>query len=234
MSTNEVYLDWKSWNPDTFGYCTAKESRRFSLELQSLNLKPPVRILEIGFGHGHFMAWAKSQAYEIHGIEQNPRLVELALQKGYSARITDDQADYGSEQYDLIVAWDVLEHLSHTEIGICLAHVRKALVRGGHFLAKCPNGDSPLGLSHHNGDVTHQTSIGYHKWTYFARQAQLDIVTIRGTKKVILYPNPIITLLKTVNWVLRKVAQWVYGKLFLPHYKNDYFSADTVVIFTKN
>ena len=233
MLKHENYLNWKGWDPNLFGSFTPKESQRFRLELKSLKLKRAARILEIGFGHGHFMAWAKSQDYRVEGIEKNPHLVEIAIHKSFLATSTDREG-YGNEQYDLIAAWDVLEHMSHDEIEICLNNVRKALVPGGYFIAKCPNGDSPLGLAHQNGDITHQTSIGYHKWTFLAQQSQMYIVSIRGTKKVIIYPNPMITLIKFTNWVLRKIAQWLYSKLFLPHYKNDYFSADTVVVFRKN
>lgn len=84
MLKHENYLNWKGWDPNLFGSFTPKESQRFRLELKSLKLKRAARILEIGFGHGHFMAWAKSQDYRVEGIEKNPHLVEIAIQKAFS------------------------------------------------------------------------------------------------------------------------------------------------------
>lgn len=233
MPVYDDYSSWKNWDPNRFGCFTSKESKRFHLELKSLKLKPTDHILEIGFGHGHFMGWAKSRNYKIDGIEKNSHLVEIAIQNGFSATSTSGEG-YGHEKYNLIAAWDVLEHMSHDEIEAALSNVRDALVVGGYFIAKFPNGDSPLGLMHQNGDITHRTSIGYHKWTFFAQQAKMKIVAIRGTRKVIFYPNPFVTLIKSTHWIIQKIAQWIYRQLFLPHYKNDYFSADTVVILRKN
>ncbi len=234
MFKQKEYLDWKKWEPNSFGQITRKESKQFSLELRSLKLNPPMRILEIGFGNGRFLTWARLQGFDIEGIEQNPLLVESAQKKGFLASLSSENQDYGKEKFDLIAAWDVLEHLTHDEIEICLKHVRTALVPGGYFVAKFPNADSPLGLAHQNGDITHRTAIGYHKWIYFTQQSQMKIVCIRGTKKVIWYRNPVVTAFKSLNWFYRKIAQWLYSKLFLTHYKTDYFSADTLTIIKKD
>ena len=231
---HQSYAAWKSWDAQTFGQSTPKEQRKFQIELRPLRLPKGARILEIGFGNGSFLSWARGHGFAVTGLEMNPILVEHAKSHGFEVVQSENIENLGMNKYDAVVAFDVLEHLTPGQIESCLHAVEKALVSGGYFLARFPNGDSPLGLAHQNGDVTHQTTIGFHKWIYWVKKTHLDLVSIKGQAKPIVSSNPFATSVRFIFRMIQLMAQWAYKRLFLPHYKTDYFSANIVSILKKN
>ena len=62
-------------------------------------------------------------------------------------------------QFDLIVLFDVLEHLSLSEIVASFKIFSHLLTPSGKVLARFPNGGSPFGRLHQYGDATHQTVL---------------------------------------------------------------------------
>ena len=50
----------------------------------------------------------------------------------------------GSESYDLITAWEVLEHVPFHRLGRVLDSIHRALAPGGFFVFSTPDFDSPL------------------------------------------------------------------------------------------
>jgi len=61
--------------------------------------------------------------------------------------------------FDVIVVFDVLEHLTLEEILIFLDRAKQLLVTGGVIIARVPNCASPYGLAYQNGDFTHLTQF---------------------------------------------------------------------------
>jgi SAM-dependent methyltransferase len=89
---------------------------------------------------------------------------------------TETLRPFASESFDLVAAFDVMEHIPLEELPGFLREVRRVLRPGGVYVAKFPNGDSPFGRHIQNGDVTHRTAIGSIRARYLATQAAMDVV----------------------------------------------------------
>ena len=56
---SEDYLAWKDWREAQFGQCTPADTRYFDWHVQRAFGAPKaaLRVLELGFGNGSFLAW---------------------------------------------------------------------------------------------------------------------------------------------------------------------------------
>jgi 2-polyprenyl-3-methyl-5-hydroxy-6-metoxy-1,4-benzoquinol methylase len=179
----ERYLDWKDWKDETFGCFDRLEARYFADET-GIGALPGVRVLEIGFGNGPFIGWAKSVGADIYGVELNATLVVRAcafLGERKAFQGLDDAGLAGlAGTFSFVVAFDVIEHIPQDLLPRFLAQIRALLAPDGRILLRFPNGDSPFGRLYQHADPTHVTTIGGEKLRYFARQAGLAVAVIRA------------------------------------------------------
>jgi len=174
---NKNYSDWKGWYEEDFGKFSTRESRYFSYQLKRAfpNRHEKLSILEIGFGNGAFMGWAKSVNYQIIGVEENFVLTEYAEKKGF---VTYNNLNLVEKNYkfDLIVGFDVLEHIDTEDLIEFLLTLKSKLSKKGRMIFRFPNAESPLGLVYQNGDITHKNFLGVSKIFQLCKIIDLEIV----------------------------------------------------------
>ena len=67
------YSLFKGWTRDSFGHCKTHWAAYYQLEVRRCvrktggTLGTPLKLLEIGFGNGAFMGWARAQGHSVHG-----------------------------------------------------------------------------------------------------------------------------------------------------------------------
>lgn len=140
----------------------AQEHARFFDHLFKpiLDVAKPEEILEVGCGSGHFLYWAVERGFKsVSGFDLSREQVEVACVLGLPAEVASFQ-DYlngRSEAFDLIVALDIIEHLTRDEVFSLLDLCHAALRPGGLIFLTTPNGAAfrPGPVMH--GDLTHET-----------------------------------------------------------------------------
>src|SRR5271168_1107035 len=176
-----VYLEWKNWPSDEFARYNDVEAAYFAAEVP---IRPPARVLEIGFGNGGFLRWARATGAETFGVETNQFLLLRARQMlGEShafASVYDPELDAHRDSFTHVVAFDVLEHIPQAEYSALFRRLAELLAPGGRCTLRFPNGDSPFGRAAQHGDPTHVTTIGSAMLAYFAIGAGLRVATIRA------------------------------------------------------
>jgi len=107
-------------------------------------IEPGARILEIGAGLGWFEVFAELKGFRIEAIEHNPEFLEVAAELGAefgvkpTIHLADAQAwDYGLEQWDVVIATSVFEHIP--EYKPVLQRVCQALKPEGLFFVYSTN-----------------------------------------------------------------------------------------------
>lgn len=121
------------------------------------------RVLELGFGEGTFLDWAAQQGAEVAGVEMIPALCERVAARheaifcGALPTLLEEGKLTGP--FDVIVAFDVFEHLTYDELVLYFKTFSSLLSESGKVLARFPNGQSPFGRVHQHGDITHQHSL---------------------------------------------------------------------------
>jgi len=150
------YSAHKRW----FGGLQVDDVDRYSPTFRKLRLPPDSSILEIGFGEGRFLDWAKRQGFAVEGVEILPEMVEHARTRGHVVRLGPiSELDCGEARFDLIAAFDTIEHLTLAEIVELLLRAEKLLKPGGRIVLQFPNAGSPFSALYQSGDVTHQCAL---------------------------------------------------------------------------
>ena len=102
-------------------------------------------VLEIGFGSGSFLAWARACKARVVGTEINLALLAAARDLGFDLLPPDIEtvADKHERRFDTIVAFDVFEHFTLATVAARRA-AETMLKPGGHLVLRFPNAQSPL------------------------------------------------------------------------------------------
>ncbi|HRI64835.1 MAG TPA: class I SAM-dependent methyltransferase [Polyangium sp.] len=179
-----TYRTWKSWTPDAFGRYDDSEARYFEVELSQSGITSLAgkHLLEVGFGNGAFAAWAKNAGAHYRGTELDPDLVSLGRERGLDAfaATLDFSTICPDDSQDVVVMFDVLEHLTTDEIVTLLRSVARILKTGGRLIARFPSGDSPFARAIQHGDATHRTAIGTSMLSQLAQGSGLSVKQTRS------------------------------------------------------
>ena len=121
-----------------------------------------VKILDVGCGYGRLLHFFSKRGYSnVTGVDISSEQVEFA-KKIYPNVIQADALEFlegQTEQFDLIVAIDLIEHFTKEEVIRFLDASYQALKSGGQLIIQSPNADSPFGLVHAFGDFTHEVCL---------------------------------------------------------------------------
>jgi SAM-dependent methyltransferase len=226
------YLQWKDWNAEKFGTLSKHDEADFSAQMKKSRMVFPrgSRVLEIGFGNGKFLAYGAKQEWEMHGTEIDNGLVERARQRGFHAVCTDTLKPFPEDHFKLVVAFDVLEHLPQENLAEFLWEVNRILARGGVFIARFPNGDSPLGMANQNGDPTHKMTIGSYRARYFADKLGVDLVYL-GAEPQALWAGPAYFAHRLFAFPVKWSMNFFLNLVFSPRAPLAYCSPNLVMIF---
>lgn len=212
------YRAWKAWDAESFGRYTPVDAVAFrrELELSGVALADPIVLLEIGFGNGHFVSWAKTQGWLVVGTELDAELVMRAKQAGIEAHSIEQPIDViaGDRRFDVIVAFDVFEHLTLEDLLALLAAARRCLKARGRIIARFPSGDSPFARSVQHSDLTHKMAIGTGIVHQLARRAGFRVVQIRAPVLPVYGVGMVRALRRMAVLSLRKVMSAVINLAF--------------------
>jgi len=116
--------------------------------------------LDLGAGQGELVeALLRLGFAECNGVELSPSQVQLA--QGHDCQAVRQGeggqalAELPDASLDLVVCFDVFEHLSHDTCAQWFAQIRRVLRPGGRLIGHVPNGLSPFAGSVYWGDLTH-------------------------------------------------------------------------------
>lgn len=208
------YIGFKGWSE---AGPQENELELHDIEMARLKLPEVATLFELGFGNGGFLTWAKNKNHSTHGVELIPALVEKAKKQGHRVDSTPlqdlDSSVFRQIPYDLIVAFDVLEHLTIDEIRIFFKFCKKTLKPNGKILIRTPNCSSPFGLWLQMADTTHVTMLSPEKLGHIASLEGLKLDTwfnsarpLRTGKK-----NP---LIRRLRYLGRDLIEHVLGLLY--------------------
>lgn len=155
-SAYDSYGTWKSWSAANFLKYSEDDQRYYDGEMASHPLRG-TRVLELGFGNGSFLGYARDRGATIAGTEVSNEAIARAHRAAirvYAADLVDAVAE--GARFDLVVAFDVFEHLSREELASLFTRLEALTPPGAQVVARFPNGQSPLGRVHQYGDATHR------------------------------------------------------------------------------
>ena len=110
---------------------------RYSYIIERLGLDgKKIKLLDVGCGAGYFLSYLQDKGIDARGLEVTPHLVRYCKETGLQVE-SHDLSHEPDEAYDVIVMFDVLEHL-YEPIPV-IQKVFSKLKPGGYFIAYTPN-----------------------------------------------------------------------------------------------
>lgn len=123
------------------------------------------RIVEVGCGGGEFLHFCRAAGYrDLRGIELSSEQVARAASRGMAdVVVLGDLFGYlsamGDFSCDVLVAFDVVEHLTKSEILKFFDEAFRTLSHRGRLIIHVPNAESPFVGSVRYGDFTHEVAF---------------------------------------------------------------------------
>ncbi len=210
------YEDWKNWSELNFAKASAEENLYFSKLRKKFKLRNNLDVLEIGYGNGSFLDFSRTIGWNISGVETIPELINRASHNNFEVFKNIDDVQ---NKYDLIVAFDVLEHIESKDLGFFLEKIKRCLKSNGEFIFRTPNGSSPLGLANQHGDVTHVNIITQSKMHYWANSSNLNLNYYGGDIFLIYNGKLLKTPLRLVKRILQILTEGMVRWIFSPQSK---------------
>ena len=132
-------------------------------------LKPEDRLLEVGAAERPFDERMKAAF---------PKLTHRTLDIDPDGRHDFRSLDEIKESFDLVVAWEVIEHLPIGEIPGWLAGLKRVLAPGGRLILSTPNVFRP---GQYWKDATHKTPLAYAELGAFLILAGFELASMHRT-----------------------------------------------------
>lgn len=196
----QEYAEWKDWKQKPM----SRSNKSALKDLAATKVLPPAELLEIGFGNGDFMRQVIKLGYLVTGIERAVHDVEQMRSEGFNV-FTWQEQQLGLSKFDICVSLDVFEHLSLTELHICLENIHGLLKPDGLLLARFPNAASPFGMINQHSDATHVQQLSGRSFAQIARLNGFELQSIS---------NPAYVWLDgTLSWALLSIPRFLIRRL---------------------
>ncbi|HEX5236414.1 MAG TPA: class I SAM-dependent methyltransferase [Silvibacterium sp.] len=161
-------------------------------------------ILDLGCGHGAFLYFLAKAGYKnASGVDTSPEQITKAHEFGITTAHCRPAFEYirslQSESLDMVLLFDILEHLERQELFDLLDEVHRVLRPSGSCLVHVPNGEGVFGMRIRFGDLTHVQA--------FTQNSARQLLTTVGFSQVHSYEErPVVhgtvSLVRRVLWQL--------------------------------
>lgn len=145
---DDVYAVYDKWDKQDFVASTNNPYTADSIRCDFSRILPMLprttRSLDLGGGVGNFSRFLRTR-FPIWDVTHSDFEIKSAAPPGVRTRTLDfTRNPIGEAQYDLITAWEVIEHVSYHKLEFVLENIYKALTIGGFFVFSTPDFDSPV------------------------------------------------------------------------------------------
>ncbi|WP_249157902.1 class I SAM-dependent methyltransferase [Bradyrhizobium jicamae] len=138
-------------------------------------------VLDLGCGNGVLLLAARQAGYlRLEGVDGSAEQVAIAHRLGIAGVEQGDLfgklAEKEAGSLDVVVTYDVIEHLTKQDLLRLMAEVSRVLKAGGRWIIHAPNAESPFFGRIRYGDFTHEQA--------FTRQSLAAVLRAGGFARV--------------------------------------------------
>ena len=159
MDNLDYSRHYRNWHADTAEHIEKMDRLYSTIIAEHFPSDKTVSILDIGCGMGFLLLSLKNSGYSsISGIDTDEQQIRSCKDKNLQVSLVQDSVGYlnnSSAKYDLITAFDVLEHIPAAEQISFLKAINNALKPGGQLILTVPNANSVLASRNRYIDYTH-------------------------------------------------------------------------------
>lgn len=172
-----------------------------------------IRILDIGCGYGALLHFLKEAGYiNLFGVDRSPEQVVLAHEMGldfvHEGNLAETFLGEPNGTYDVVVAFDVLEHLTCEEALRLGDELFRIIRPGGRLILHLPNAEGIFSSRILYGDMTHERAYTRSSVTQLMSACGFSRVTITEDRPVL---HSLRSAIRLLMWkALRSLFRLVY------------------------
>lgn len=171
-------------------------------------------IAEVACGGGRLLHFLKLEGYHrLCAVDFSSEQVSLARQ--VVPDVTEGDAtqflEGHSNQFDLIIGLDIIEHFHKPEVLRFLDACNGALRAGGRLILQTPNMDSPWGVAHRYNDFTHEVGFNINALSRLLHLAEFEAIEPREAGPVPFGYSTFSTL-RYVVWQIIRVGLYLWNR----------------------
>jgi 2-polyprenyl-3-methyl-5-hydroxy-6-metoxy-1,4-benzoquinol methylase len=154
----------------------------------------------LGSGGGQALYMLRELGCEdIKGVDVSAECVHCAQMMNLPVYQADaiEWLSNSSERFDLILAVDLLEHLTNNAVMSLLREAQKHLTDDGVFIGQTVNGESPMFGQIRYGDFTHTNAFTQKSLSALLKQAGFTETRFRPVEP---YPHGLISAARALAW----------------------------------
>ena len=145
---------YDAYNAEYYSERTRKSKKHMMKYLKFLRKRSSsLKMLDVGCGEGHYVRDAIEEGIDAYGIDVSSYALENALAE-VKDRITFGsitKIPFGDEEFDLMTAFDVIEHIHPKDTLNAIAEIRRVLKPDGIVIITTPSSNFGAWVS----DLTH-------------------------------------------------------------------------------
>lgn len=172
-----------------------------------------INILDIGCGYGAFLLCLKKLGYNnISGYDNSDEQIQMAKGMGLEcvkkADLFSSLESEKSDFYDVVVAFDVLEHLTKDELLMVGKLIARVVKKEGIFLIHVPNGEGIFPGAVFFSDLSHETN--------FTRRSIEQLGNVSGFSSVLFFEDsPVVHGAKSlIRFILWKIFRTLFALIY--------------------
>lgn len=144
------------------------------------------RIIDFGCGDGALLYFAKKAGYHnVSGYDASPEQINIAKLLGLQDVHLKDAltaiSALPSHTADIVVSFDVIEHMTKEEVLIFASEVHRILAPSGKWIVHTVNAESPFFGRIRYGDLTHENG--------FTQSAMQQLLSVSGFNEMCFYED---------------------------------------------
>lgn len=147
---------------------------------------PGISVFDLGCGHGLLLYLLREAGFRnVRGVDSSPEQVATAHRLGIGGVSQEEAVDAlrrtTDASEDVVIAFDLIEHLTKPELLDLVDQVRRVLRPGGRWVIHTPNGESPFVGRVRYGDFTHELA--------FTRESLAQLLLSSGFSEVLCFED---------------------------------------------
>ncbi len=83
--------------------------------VELLNLRPPLRVLDVGCGPGFSSLYLTSLGFDVTGVDMNPHMLDIARSRGVRCIMHDVTVPKRIGEYDAVISVSAVQWFSHDD-----------------------------------------------------------------------------------------------------------------------
>jgi ubiquinone/menaquinone biosynthesis C-methylase UbiE len=203
---------YEAYNAEYYSERTRKSKKHMMKYMKFLRKGSSLKLLDVGCGEGYYVRDAIEEGIDAYGIDISSHALENALDR------VKDRISFGSiteipfadDEFDLMTAFDVIEHIHPKDTLNAIAEIRRVLKPRGIVIMTTPSSNFGDWVS----DLTHINVRPPKFWKLILEEHDFEVQLFYVPSFLKYYMKNHIPLPDSIEFVVEEPFRYMLGRYF--------------------